>query len=169
MHTMQKISADVLCVNAALLGCSPGGVTLTIRRLPPTSKADTHRVTPAVTMQAVKRADASVRSYRSTEYRMYSSFMSTLREMQQDSYTHQQLHHQQAHQVHRHQQQHLQPVHQGLQQQGHQQQQQQQEALASLREAWRRVSPAVEELMSSVAPEAPAPASPEASALSLPW
>ena len=56
--------------------------------------------------------------------------------------------------------------HLGPQQQHHQQQQ---DALAKLRGAWRRVSPAVEELMSSVAPEGPAPASPEASVLSLPW
>ena len=56
--------------------------------------------------------------------------------------------------------------HLGQQQQHHQQQQ---DALAKLRGAWRRVSPAVEELMSSVAPEGPAPASPEASVLSLPW
>ena len=57
-------------------------------------------------------------------------------------------------------------VHHHLEQQ---QQHQQQDALANLRGAWRRVSPAVEELMSSVAPEAPAPASPEVSVLSLPW
>ncbi len=93
-----------------------------------------------------------MKAYRSMEYRMYSSFMSTLKEMQQDTYT--QQHHLQQ-----------QPAHH-VQRQHHQQQQ---EALANLRGAWRRVSPAVEELMSSVAPEAPATASPEASALSLPW
>lgn len=58
-------------------------------------------------------------------------------------------------------------VHHHLEQQ--QCQHQQQDALAKLKGAWRRVSPAVEELMSSVAPEGPAPASPEASVLSLPW
>ncbi|CAL5229333.1 g12639 [Coccomyxa viridis] len=103
-------------------------------------------------MHALRRSDTSVKAYRSMEYRMYSSFMSTLKEMQQDTYT--QQHHLQQ-----------QPSHH-VQRQHHQQQQ---EALANLRGAWRRVSPAVEELMSSVAPEAPAAASPEASALSLPW
>ena len=148
---MHKPCLDVLSAKAALLVHPSCNVTLTFRRLPP--KPDTHhRSVSPVTMQALRRADTSVKAYRSTEYRMYSSFMSTLKEMQQDTYT--QQHHLQQQPSHHVQRQH---------------QHQQQEALANLRGAWRRVSPAVEELMSSVAPEAPGPASPEASALSLPW
>ena len=77
-----------------------------------------------MTTQALKRADTSVKAYRSMEYRMYSSFITTLREMQQDTYTEQ------------HQTRQQQPQ-QNLQRQ----QEQQQEALAQLRGVWRRVSP----------------------------
>ena len=152
---MHKLSVDVLTAKAAHLSDLSGNVTLTKLRSLPTYKQDARqRSMPPGTMQALKRADTSVKAYRSTDYRMYSSFMSTMREMQQDTYTQQQHHHLQQ-----------QPPHQAPRQQ----QQQEGETLANLRGAWRRVSPAVEELMSSVAPEAPAVGSPEASALSLPW
>jgi hypothetical protein len=77
-------------------------------------------------MQALKRAETSVKAYRSMEYRMYASFITTLREMQQDTYSEQH----QARQQQQQQQQNLQ-----------RQQEQQQEALAHLRGVWRRVSP----------------------------
>ena len=120
---MHKLSADVLSAKAAFLGCAPGHVTFW--RLP-SSKPDTHRKrVPSVTMQALKRADTSVKAYRSMEYRMYSSFITTLREMQQDTYT----------------EQHQAPQQQQQQQNLQRQQEQQQEALAQLRGAWRRVRP----------------------------
>ena len=121
LHSMHKLSADVISAKAAFLGCAPGHVTFW--RLS-SSKPDTHRERVApVTMQALKRADTSVKAYHSMEYRMYSTFMTTLREMQQDTYTEQ-------HQARQQQQQILQ-----------RQQEQQQEALAQLRGVWRRVSP----------------------------
>jgi hypothetical protein len=120
---MHKLSADVSSTKAALLGRAPGHVTFW--RLP-NSESDTHRrrVVP-VTMQALKRAKISVKAYRSMEYRMYSSFITTLRGMQQDTYTE----HHQVRQQQQQQQQYLK-----------RQQEQQQEALAQLRGAWRRVS-----------------------------
>ena len=51
-----------------------------------------------MTMHALRRPDASMKAYRSMEYRMYSSFMSTLKEMQQDTYT--QQHHLQQQPAH---------------------------------------------------------------------
>ena len=91
MHFMHLRNVELLTSNAALLGHAPGHVTLTFRRIPPTSKTPiSHRAASPVTMQALKRADRSAGSFRSVEVRMYSSFLTTLREMQQDTHIQQQ-------------------------------------------------------------------------------